>query len=76
MDQLPNIAQAVSAPLAKTEKMVFISSDGSSGSRFTQDVVKIVSEMPEAVDALTGVDVKQAIRRVTGLSAKTRVGDS
>lgn len=65
VDQLPSIAQAVSAPLAKTQKMVFISSDGAAGSRLTQDVVKIVSEMPEVVDALTGVDFKQAIRRIT-----------
>merc|ERR1712110_657111 len=64
VDQLPSIADSISAPLSKTEKMVFISNDGQSGSRLTKDVVNIMSEVPEAVNALTGVDVKQVLARI------------
>merc|ERR1712146_643680 len=64
VDQLPAIADSISQPLANTDKMVFISNDGSSGSKLTKDIVNIMSEIPDAVDALTGVDLKNVLKRI------------
>mmetsp|Transcript_1288 Transcript_1288/g.1508 ORF Transcript_1288/g.1508 Transcript_1288/m.1508 type:complete len:440 (+) Transcript_1288:197-1516(+) len=62
---LPDIATAIAEPLNKTDKMIFISSDGNSGSQLTKDITKMVSEVPEVVDAVTGVDLKKVFKRIT-----------
>ncbi|CAB1105969.1 unnamed protein product [Ectocarpus sp. CCAP 1310/34] len=55
VDKLPDIAREIAAPLAKTDKMVFIAGDGGgAGSRLTQDVGNILAQLPETVQALTG----------------------
>ena len=66
VERMPEIAAAVSAPLAQTEKMIFISQDGSSASRLTNDVVGMVGSIPAAVEGLTGVNLREAIGSFTG----------
>lgn len=67
VDRLPDIAREIAAPLAKTEKMVFISGEGGgAGSRLTQDVSTILSQLPETVEALTGVDITKGLERYVG----------
>jgi len=55
---LPELAAAVSEPLSKTEKIVMIGGNGSGDSvgahRVTRDVMKIVAELPEVLESLTG----------------------
>jgi len=55
---LPQLASAVSEPLSKTEKIVMIgggsNGDGIGAHRITRDVTKIVAELPELLEALTG----------------------
>src|SRR3954449_327639 len=52
---LPELAAAVSAPLAQTEKIVMIGNgDGSGASKITRDVTNIMAELPEVLEALTG----------------------
>lgn len=60
---LPQVASAVAAPLAKTEKMVFIGSGGGGGgpSQFTREMEKICAEVPETVQAITGYDIRSGI---------------
>lgn len=60
---LPKVAAAVSAPLAKTEKMVFVGggSGGGGPSAFTRDMERVVAEVPETVQALTGIDLRKGI---------------
>lgn len=59
---LPKVAAAVAAPLAKTEKMVFVGSGNSGGpSQFTREMERIVAEVPETVHALTGFDLRKGI---------------
>ena len=48
------VAAEVAAPLAKTDQIVLV---GDSGSGVTGEVSKLVSELPPAVQALTGVDL-------------------
>jgi len=73
VDKLPEIASAVSAPLAKTERIVVISSGGddkapAGASRVTRDVTDVVSQLPAVIEALTGVDLQELVQRVPQLS--------
>jgi flotillin len=52
--QLPEIAKAIAAPLAKTEKMIFVSSDGGSASKLTADITTMMAQLGPAVQGLTG----------------------
>ena len=54
LEALPKVAAEVAAPLAKTDQIVIVG-DGSSG--VTNEVSKLVSQLPPAVQALTGVDL-------------------
>jgi flotillin len=69
LDALPAIASAVSAPLAQTEKIVMIGGNGSSSgaSRITRDVTDIMAQLPEVVEALTGVRVEELAKRLPGM---------
>ncbi|MGH2545087.1 MAG: flotillin family protein [Ardenticatenaceae bacterium] len=66
LSELPAIANAVSQPLAKTDKIVVIGGgDAGTGiNRITQDITSIIAQMPAAVEALTGIDVIGSIRNL------------
>eukprot|EP00241_Pyramimonas_parkeae_P002901 CAMPEP_0114235152 /NCGR_PEP_ID=MMETSP0058-20121206/6093_1 /TAXON_ID=36894 /ORGANISM="Pyramimonas parkeae, CCMP726" /LENGTH=442 /DNA_ID=CAMNT_0001346885 /DNA_START=119 /DNA_END=1447 /DNA_ORIENTATION=- len=66
VEQLPSIAEAIAKPLCKTDKMVFVSQDGTAGSQLTKDITKIMADLPETVSAVSGLDVKGALQRLTG----------
>jgi len=51
---LQQIAAEVSAPLARVDEIVMVGDD-----RTTSEVSKLVSQLPPAVQALTGVDLSQ-----------------
>lgn len=76
LDTLPQVASAVTAPLAKTEKIVFVGGGGgadgggSGPSRLSRDVEKMIAEVPETVKALTGIDVAAALGRYTASMGK------
>ena len=63
---LPQLAAAVSEPLAKTEKIVMIggngAADGVGAHRVTRDVMKIVAELPEVLESLTGARLDELVR--------------
>jgi flotillin len=70
LEVLPQLAAAVSAPLAKTDRIVMIG--GNSGatagaSRITKDVTQIVAELPAMLEALTGMKFEELVKRVPGL---------
>jgi len=65
VNQLPAVAREIAAPLAKTEKMVFISSDGQAGSKLTGDVIQMIAQVPHAVKGLTGFDMTEALTRLS-----------
>jgi flotillin len=66
LEVLPQLAAAVSAPLAQTEKIVMIGGNGSSpgASRITRDVTQVVAELPEVLEALTGLKLSDLAKRV------------
>jgi flotillin len=62
---LPELAAAVSAPLSKTEKIVMVggaNGDGIGAHRVTRDVTKIVAELPELLEALTGKRLDELVK--------------
>jgi len=62
VDKLPELATAMSAPLANTKEMVFISQDGKSASSLTGDIATMMSQVPATVKGLTGVDIRSMIQ--------------
>ncbi|CAM9317725.1 unnamed protein product [Ascophyllum nodosum] len=71
VDKLPDIAREIATPLSRTDKMVFVSGDGGgAGSRLTQDIGNILSQLPVTVEALTGVDITKGLERYLGEGAK------
>jgi flotillin len=72
IDKLPEIAQAIASPLAKTEKIVIIDNGGASSegsnkgaSKITGYVTDIISQLPETVEALTGMNVLDLLKAKT-----------
>ena len=63
VDRMPEIAQAIAAPLAKTEKIVIVDNGGSSdgktsgAAKVTNYITDIIGQLPETVEALTGYNV-------------------
>jgi flotillin len=72
---LPELAAAVSEPLSKTEKIVMIgggNGDGIGAHRVTRDVMKIVAELPEVLESLTGKRLDELVKALP----KTGSGES
>lgn len=62
IEKLPEIAKAVSEPLSKTEKIVIVDNgsgtgEGKGASKVTGYVNDIMAQLPETVEALTGVNI-------------------
>merc|ERR1712199_106636 len=66
VEVLPALAREIAQPLGKTEKMIFVSSDGSSASNLSKDIIKAAAQLPGAVESLTGLDLKKALKRLEG----------
>jgi flotillin len=61
---MPQLAAAVSEPLSKTEKIVMIGNgdgDGVGAHRVTRDVMRIVAELPEVLESLTGKKLDELV---------------
>ena len=67
LDKLPALASAVAQPLAQTDKIVVISngSEGGTGaSKITRDVTNTVAQIPEVIEALTGINLMDLLRNL------------
>ena len=66
VERLPEIASAVAAPLSKTEKIVVVDNGGGGGgggaSKIPGYVTDIISTLPHTVEALTGINVLDALK--------------
>jgi flotillin len=69
ISKLPEIAEAISAPLAKIERTIITSDDeGTGAARVTNDITQIISQLPPMIKSLTGVDVSKLIQQIPELS--------
>jgi flotillin len=68
---LPQLANAISQPLAKTDRIVIIGGpDGAAGAhRLTRDVADIIAQLPAIVEALTGQKLSTLLERSSGRRA-------
>jgi len=76
IDSLPQVAEAIAQPLARTERIVVINSggdDGAGSSKVTQDITNIIAQVPETVKALTGVDVIDTIKNLPAVKGAPEV---
>ena len=75
------IAQAIAAPLAKTEKIVIVDNGSTNGegargaSKVTNYVTDIIGQLPETVEALTGYNLMDVFKK-KGQSAQTPAADT
>ncbi|MGB3717656.1 MAG: SPFH domain-containing protein [Candidatus Promineifilaceae bacterium] len=73
IDALPQVAAAVAAPLAKTDRIVIINTGGDGGgagaSKITEDVTNIIAQVPTTIEALTGVNLMDALKQLPGIAS-------
>ena len=64
IEKLPEIASAIAQPLSKTEKIVIVDNggEGKGAAKVTNYVTDIVSQLPETLEALTGVDLTSILK--------------
>ena len=72
LESLPEVASAVAQPLAKTERIVVIStggseSDGTGASKITRDVANTIAQIPVLVESLTGIDILATLKSLPGV---------
>nr|NIV35691.1 flotillin family protein [Anaerolineae bacterium] len=69
IEALPQVAHAVAQPLAQTDRIVVISNggDGAGASKVTADVTNIVAQVPATLEALTGIDLMEALKSLPGI---------
>jgi flotillin len=72
IEALPQVAAAVAQPLAQTDRIVVINSggDGAGASKITADVTNIVAQVPATLEALTGVNLVDALQSLPGIGAQ------
>ncbi len=77
VESMPAVAAAIAQPLSKTDRISIISNGGADGagtgaSRVTRDVTNIISQIPEVIESLTGIDVIGSIRNLPGVLGSNR----
>lgn len=65
LEALPKVAAEVAAPLGKVDEIVMVGGE----SRATSEVAKLISQLPPAVQAITGVDLTGVLQKIPGASA-------
>jgi len=60
MSKLPEIVENVSAPLGKTDKLVFVAAPGGGDNKSSW--MQQLGQLPDAVEGLTGVDIRSAVQ--------------
>ena len=59
-ENLPELARAVAEPLSKVDKIILIGGEkGTGATKITAQVAEVLSQMPDVVKSLTGVDLKK-----------------
>ena len=66
MNQLSSLAEKIAAPLKNTGKMIFVSGDGSGPSKLTTDIGNIMAGLPDTVETMTGMNIKNVLKRLEG----------
>ena len=77
LESLPEVAAAVAQPLGQTDRIVMISGDNSVGaSKLTGDVTNVVSQLPDLVESLTGIDILGTLKNLPHIATTDGAPDS
>lgn len=78
IEALPKIAQSISEPLSKTEKIVVVNSGGDSAgvSKVTQDISNIIAQLPPIVESLSGVKLDELLKKIPSTIAPEKKKNS
>ncbi len=69
--KLPEIAQAISAPLAKTERIIITSDEqGTGAARVMSDIAHIISQLSPMIKSIIGVDLTELISQIPELNTR------
>jgi flotillin len=63
---LPEIARAVAEPLSRIDRITLVNTGGNGEvgiSRMTDDVAKVIAQVPPVIESLTGLKLEQLIQR-------------
>jgi len=74
IDKLPDIVGALTAPLAKVDRIVLVSTGGGDGTgltKLTGDMTQIIAQVPPVLEALTGMKFDELVKHVPGMSRST-----
>lgn len=77
---MPEVVRALSEPLAKVDRITIVSTGGSDGTRgmgadqITNDVAKMVAQVPALFETLTGMKVNELINQIPALSGNKAGG--
>jgi flotillin len=71
---LPELAEKIALPLTNVDKITVISQDGASSgvNKITNDIAKIVAQVPELTKTLTGMNVLEAVNGLLGRDASVK----
>lgn len=75
IEKLPEIANAIASPLAKTEKIVIVDNGGEGkggAAKVSGYVTDIISQLPETVEALTGMNVLDLLKKNPGIASELK----
>jgi flotillin len=71
---LPEIARAIAEPLSKIDRITLINTGSGNGevgiSRMTDDIVKVIAQVPPVIESLTGLRLDKLIERARGPRAE------
>ncbi|MDT8307036.1 MAG: SPFH domain-containing protein [Anaerolineae bacterium] len=74
LDKLPEMAHAISQPLAQTDRIVVIGGgrdgQGAGASQITRDVTDIIAQLPTTIEALTGIDLLELLSALPALQTQ------
>ena len=80
IEKLPDIAQAIASPLAKTEKIVIVDNgnggEAKGAAKVTGYVTDIISQLPETVEALTGMNVLDLLKKNPAIVQESKPTDN
>lgn len=66
---LPELARAVSEPLSNVDKIIMVG-DANGPSKLTGQVASVLAQLPEVVESLSGIDIKELLPGSNGKGSK------
>jgi flotillin len=73
IEALPEIVRAISEPMSRIDKITIVDSGGQAGTgahKITQDIGRVLAELPPVVEALSGIDLKELISALPDIVKK------